>query len=404
MVKNIIIIHFYYDIIIELFYNKLYHNNIIMNSSTKTLIIYAGIIFVILIIVLTSYIKLNPFNSSENYDNKFHKFHKFPQNYFRIIDRETNKCITINPIKEKNNMNLLTLDFVNDTKDQLFIGTNDGKLLSINGSFMIIDSHVKHDGIPVYMSDNLKKDIKLCQWDINEHGNIYNMKNKGYLSISTTTSNICINHSIPKNWYLRLEESDSPSASNPSTSTSDPSPYPASSSNMNIVVDPVVLDLLKCKSEFKIKKHNIEGFTSGSTDPISSDPSSIPSTSTSTSTSPSIPATDDDRYNIKYHRDYDKLMSKLMFRDDCSLAKGASLENHPDYHKYMALYAVRDPTVSYPIKYMPIDDYNKYILGVMSKREDGLKKKILRLNNQLESIKNSQTDPYTGDCRKHFTD
>ena len=342
---------------------------------------------------------------------------QFPKRYFKIIDRISNKCLTING--NDNHLSLQDNTDMNDD-DQLFIGNDDNQLISKKdnykgqkGEFIItLNAKVKHDGVPLIIKKNNPNNIsKLEKWKVNKYGHIYNLENNGFLSY-TTDLLACINHNTPQNWYLQITNSTSTNNNSTSTSTStnkctcqnidtECPIHPEINTNkknlddsnkMNdkMIFNPIIIDLLKCKNEFKkSSKKAFETYRLHNSDTIENF---------------TCQNTNDDEYDIKNHKDYNKLLEKLMPKDECLLKKGVGIENHPDYNKYMSMYAVRDPSVAYPIKYMLIDDYNKYIVSLMHKREIHLKNKIKQLENIIIGLKNPDNKDFITDCKKHFID
>ena len=70
----------------------------------------------------------------------------------------------------------------------------------------------------------------------------------------------------------------------------------------------------------------------------------------------------DTEFAIYNHKDYDKLISKMIPRDECIMTRNDPIEKHPQYSELMEKYAIRDPkSCSTDKKYIPITEYKNAV-------------------------------------------
>jgi len=345
--------------------------------------IYKVSIIILLLIIGTIIFLCGPYNEYFTDDSDKIINERFPRNPFRIVDRKTGKCISIN----ENNVMLKDIDNTDNT--QVWRRDDSDRLISsFNNNALSLTGKVKYNGIPLITS--IPNVEKLQKWKINKLGHITNMQNNGYLSYNMNTYILCIHHSIPDKWYIQLvdkeEEDDKDITSNGCNSCTE-SNICNTHKNKKVKLiniesvdgnnDDTYLELLKCKSEFKIPKkssnESIENFTVDD---------------------------DNNEYDIKNHKDYKRLMENLMKKEDCSLRRTDSINNHPEFLKYMSIYAVRDESVPWPPKFIPINNYKQYILGLISQRdakyrdhihllENIIKKEALNIKNLNDKLSNT---------------
>lgn len=302
----------------------------------------------ILFIIICVYMNMS-MNMMETF--KEHKEKTFPSGYFLIKIDKSNKCLSYVDDLVHNGYILSKviiedIDIKNKKHHWLY---SDGYLINRNNKKVLSTrNNIKINKMKIFLID--KNKCKDCIWKLEEDI----IKNDNEMFLNYEDNVVFIDNKNDKKWKFNKIKDDEDSHSQSESEEKRIKIVFEEEKNIDNKIKEenkkLKEELNKCKSEFNIpiiiteeEGEDLESFSN---------------------------YRQNDIYDIKNHKDYKQLMEKLMYKGDCLLNNKQSITEHPDYHKHMSKYAVIDYTAGYPLKYIPISDYNARINLIIKKHKD----------------------------------